>query len=220
VIAAELVGPDYSSLASESLQIAIRGKGRYLQYLPELYESDDFINRFLMLFESFWKPISQQIDQGDSYYDAGLAPDAFVPWLSSWIGMPIDNTLPTDRIRALLRSAMLFYQCRGTNQALKTYLEIYTGGTVKITEKRSINFILGVDSRLGMESALGLSNHPNRITVWVCVPSGELERINFTREMYLQKLREIVRQMVPAHSIVDVQCEFQESISLFEMQRM
>jgi phage tail-like protein len=207
-------------LASETVQVAIRRGAGYLQYLPELYESDDFINRFLMMFESFWKPISQQIDQGEAYYDSGIAPPAFVPWLSSWIGLPVDENLPVERIRALLGSAMLFYQRRGTIQALKTYLEIYTAGEVSIVEKRSRNFVLGLGSRMGFETALGTANHPNMVTVRVCVPQGELERMRFTPSMYQQKLYEIVRQMVPAHTVIEVQCDFQEAVALPEMQRI
>ena len=92
---------------------------------------------------------------------------------------------------------MVFNQCRGTRQALQTYLEIYTSGKVEIIEKRSKNFILGDQSDLGVEIALGKDNQPNSILIFVHIPAGELERIHFSEEMYQRKIMSIVRNMVP-----------------------
>jgi len=125
------------------------------------------------------------------------------------VGLPVDPSLPTERVRALLKSAMLFYQCRGTLHALKTYLEIYTAGEVTVLERRARNFVLGAKNVLGMETALGAANQPNLILVRICVPVEELERTRLDRNMYLQKMKDIVRSMVPAHVIYQVQCEFQ-----------
>jgi phage tail-like protein len=196
------------SLASEEIQVAVIGKGRYLQYLPELYESDDFMGRFLMLFESFWKPIAQQIDQADLYYDPLLTPQGFLPWLASWIGLPIDPSLPVERKRELVKKAMVFFQCRGTAHALQTYLEIFTSGKVTIIERRGKNFVLSASTALGIESALGKENRPNTLSVHLCVPAAELERTKFSEDMYHQKMVELVRWMVPAHAVFDVSCEF------------
>jgi len=194
--------------AAEEIQVAVYGKGSYLKFLPEIYESDDFVGRFLMLLESFWKPISLQIDQMNCYFDPNLTPEAFIPWLSSWVGLPVDSLLPVERVRAILKNAMVFNQCRGTRQALQTYLEIYTSGKVEIQEKRSKNFILGEKSDLGVEIALGKENQPNSILVRIQVPTGELERIDYSEEMYQQKMMTIVKTMVPAHTVFDVACVF------------
>jgi phage tail-like protein len=213
LIEARLTAAEAHLLASEEIQIAVHEKGRYLKYLPELYESDGFTGRFLMLFESFWKPISQQIDQMDTYFDPGLTPPAFVSWLASWIGMPIDETLPLERQRSLLKSAMMFYQHRGTYQALKTYLEIYSSGRAWIIERRACNFVLGESTTLGVETALGTDNHPNSVAVQLTVPDAELERTHYTPDMYQRKMTEIVRWMVPAHAIFNVKCEFDSELT-------
>ena len=142
------------------------------------------------------------------YFDPNLTPEAFIPWLSSWVGLPVDSLLPVERVRAILKNAMVFNQCRGTRQALQTYLEIYTSGKVEIQEKRSKNFILGEKSDLGVEIALGKENQPNSILVRIQVPTGELERIDYSEEMYQQKMMTIVKTMVPAHTVFDVACVF------------
>jgi phage tail-like protein len=196
------------TLAVETVQVAVLAKGRYLEYLPEMYERDDFTSRFLMLFESFWKPISQQIDQMEHYFDPDLTPSEFLPWLSSWIGLPVDNTLPVPRLRRLLNQAMHLFQCRGTLYALRTTLEIYTEGKIEILERRANNFVLGTGSSLGAAIALGRANQPDSISIKMRLHPSELERTQFSEEMYQRKMIEIIRALVPAHTVFDVKCIF------------
>lgn len=215
-VQASLVDAKANVLNSESVRIAVYGKGDYLKYLPELYEGDDFASRFLMLFESFWKPVSRQIDQMDSYFDPLLTPQGFVPWLGSWLGLPQDDLLPVDRMRLLIKDAMFLFQCRGTTAALKKYLEIYTSGVVEITERRARNFLLGEGSTLGVDIALGRKNQPNSVIIRLRVPADELERTTYTAEMYQRKMVEIVRTQIPAHVFFEVNCEFISTESLKE----
>jgi phage tail-like protein len=205
---ARLLDSDKQTLSLEAIRIAVHEKGKYLQYLPELYETDQFMGRFLMLFESMWKPISQQIDQVDVYFDPGLTPENFIPWLATWIGLPVDDNLPPERKRALLKSAMMLFQCRGTLNALQTYLQIYTGGEVEVIEQRARNFILGQHSSLGVDIALGTQNRPNTVLINILVSAQELERLHFTQAMYGRKIEEITRTLVPAHVDYQVHCQF------------
>jgi phage tail-like protein len=213
-----LVTDDQQILAAETLQIAVFGKGKYLRFLPEIYDNDDFTSRFLMLFESFWKPISQQIDQGEYYFDPDLTPPAFVPWLASWLGLPVDPSLPLNRVRTLLKSAMILYQYRGTHQALQTFLEIYTDGEVDIVEQRAKNFILGGDSSLGVDIALGSENQPNSLIINLRMPETELQIMGYSENMYHRKMNEIIRTMVPAHTVIDVKCAFYTQEKLRSLQ--
>jgi len=207
-VQASILDANSEILASASVRLAVHGKGNYLNYLPELYEGDDFTSRLLMMFESFWKPISQQIDQVDSYFDPLLTPPAMVPWLASWLGLPLDDLLPIERVRMLIKNAMMLFQCRGTAAAIKKYLEIFTDGDVEITERRARNFILGGESTLGVEVALGKQNQPNSVLVMLRVPEYELDRTKYSAEMYSRKIVEVVRTQVPAHVFFEVNCEF------------
>ena len=208
---ATLVNGKFETLASETVQVAVYGKSKALTYLPELYYGDDFTSRFLMLFESFWKPVTTQIDQVDAYFDADLTPPEFVPWLASWLGLPVDETLPIDRVRTLIKKAIMLYQYRGTYRALKTYLEIYTAGEVEIEEQRAKNFILGRDSSLGVDVALGTDNHPSAVIVNLRLSEDELERNQFSQEMYHRKLTKVIRAMVPAHTSIRLICDFAQA---------
>lgn len=208
LIEARLLDDSANTLAEAGLRLTVFGKGKYLQYLPEIYQTDDFMGRFLMLFESFWKPISLQIDQVEHYFDPDLTPPAFVPWLASWLGLPVDESLPMGRVRTLLKNAMTIFQCRGTLLALRLVFEIYTGGKVTVRERRAANFVLGADATLGTGIALGTNNQPNRVDIHLDLDTAELTRTGYTPQTYARKMTELARGMVPAHVFYTVTCDF------------
>jgi len=141
------------------------------------------------------------------YFDPLLTPSELLPWLASWLGLPIDNLLPIERNRVLIQNAMQLSQRRGTVAALKKYLEIYSDGKVEITERRAKNFVLGAAS-LGVVVALGKKNLPNTVSIKLSVPEEELVRTKYSPEMYQRKMNEIVRSQIPAHVTFDLNCEF------------
>jgi phage tail-like protein len=193
------------SVCRESVRIAVHPAGSYIHHLPEIYQGSDFIGRYLMLFESFWKPINQQINQIDMYFDPDFTPSSFLPWLASWLGVTWDDSLPENRKRKLLQIAVSLYQRRGTKSALEDYLRVYSQGEVEIIEHRSQNFALGQDSKLGSAIALGNQNLPHTFSVNVNVDENEVKRMVFdnpsqNEEMYTQKLEEISEHQKPAQT--------------------
>jgi hypothetical protein len=84
----------------ETAAVFVTVQARYTRYLPALYSHDRFMNRFLMLFESFWEPLQQQIAGIENYFDPTVTPPDFLPWLSSWIALPMteeEEALPASR---------------------------------------------------------------------------------------------------------------------------
>jgi hypothetical protein len=63
-------------------------------------------------------------------------------------------------------------------------------------------------SALGAAIALGRNNQPNSISVKMRLPQSELRRLQFSEDMYQLKMKEIIRGLVPAHTVFDVNCEF------------
>jgi phage tail-like protein len=191
-------------LAEESVAIALWAKGRYLRHLPEIYEQDDFMGRFLMLFESFWAPIQNQIAAAPEYLEPRMTPAIFVPWLASWLGLELDDRWPEDRQRQLVRSAIWLLRQRGTKQALRQYLEIYTGGQVKITEHRAADFRLGSSGKLGLGVALGTGNHPHTFTVRILLPAEPSSGMEEEGAAQLQIQRRMIEAIIgaekPAHT--------------------
>ncbi len=157
--------------AQEFARVVVPAKGRYLSYLPALYQSDDLMGRFLMLFESYWSPLERQVDNLALYFDPQMIPADFLPWLASWFNLALDESLPEERRRQLIQSAVTLYRKRGTRQGLQDYLEIYTGGQVRIIEHRANDFRLGTGARLGPGIALGVGAQPYTFTVKLRLPS-------------------------------------------------
>jgi len=185
-------------LAEEGVTVVVEAKGRYLRYLPEIYEADDFMGRFLMLFESFWAPIETQIANVAAYFNPDLTPERFIPWLGSWVGMTPDENLPVERQRRLLKAASSLYRRRGTRDGLREYLELYTGGEVRIVESRARDFRLGPGARLGAGIALGRRNKPHTFTVFMRLPPGE------SRERWEGIVRRIIEEEKPAHTLYEL----------------
>lgn len=198
-LARVVVGRGKSRLtAEENVSIAVAAKGRYLAYLPAIYQDDDLTARFLMLFESFWRPLEQQIETMPFYFDPKMTTSDLLPWLASWIGLVLDENWPEEQRRLLLQSAASLYRRRGTKRGLQEYLEIYTGEKAKIAEHRSENFSLGPTAKLGPGIALGKENRPHTFTVTLHLPPLEAP----TKAE--QKRRELVRRRI-IESIIDAE---------------
>lgn len=204
--AADSAAPDDEIPDSAArVRLAIKTNAAFLRYLPEIYSYDNFMNRFLMFFESFWKPINQQIGQIEYYFDPDLTPEAFLPWLGTWVGLKTDPSFPREKRREMIKDALPFYKYRGTLQSLKDYLEFYSSGKVTIRELKAENMILGEETRLGEGIALGHENRPNTVEIQVSITREELTRTGFDKNTYTQKLQELTRTIVPAHTIYHIQ---------------
>lgn len=193
---------------SRSVELRVKANASYMRFLPELYSYDDFMNRFLMMFESFWGPINQQISMGETYYDPDLTPDEFLDWLASWVGMKIDETFPRERVRDLIKNAIPFSRTRGTAESLRFFLEIYSGGQVEVSERKAHNMVLGGQMGIGDGLALGTDNKPNMVLVSMTVPNSELKRTGFTKEKYARKIKSFIREIVPAHTVFSLSCKY------------
>jgi phage tail-like protein len=193
---------------SESVSVAVSARGRYLKHLPALYRTDELMGRFLMLFESFWAPIGEQIDQLPLYFDPRMTPPDFLPWLASWLDLALDGRWPEERRRLLLRSAASLYRKRGTRQGLQEYLEIYSGAKAEIVEHRASNFCLGPQARLGPGVALGTANVPHTFTVVLRLPplaAGEQGARGASER--LRMIEAIIEAEKPAHTSYVVHIE-------------
>ena len=106
----------------------------YLKYLPSFFGGNEFLGRFLLIFEQILTPLDRQIDQLYQYFDPRLAPPDFLPWLASWLGLVLDERWPEGQRRELIRAAVELYEWRGTRRGLSEFLRLYTGFTPEIIE--------------------------------------------------------------------------------------
>lgn len=210
---AVVVRGEHTYLTREVATITAAAKGRYLQYLPALYDADELMGRFLMLFESFWGPLEQQIDQLADYFDPRTAPADLLPWLASWLDLVLDEHWPEDRRRQLLLAAIRLYRQRGTRRGLSEYLHLFTGEEPEIFEHRAKNFCLGDGTHLGLGVALGQRNIPHTFTVTLRLPAlaGSDEATVRQQEKERRRLVEsIIEAEKPAHTTYTLRIITQE----------
>lgn len=211
---AELTQDGVVVFAEETVRLAIRAKGSYLKYLPELYAQDEMMGRFLMLFESFWSPIQMQSQTMDVYLDPKMTVPRLLPWIASWVGLDLDEQMPEQRQRRLIKKASSLFRRRGTKGALQEYLEISTGGDVEIVEHRARNFVLGTDGRLGPGVALGQDNHPHSFTVNVRMAGSSVPNDSERARYELGQRRQIesiIHAEKPAHARYNLRIEYAAS---------
>jgi phage tail-like protein len=124
----------------------VRGpSSRYLGDLPIPYHDSDFLGRFLLIFESIWEPLEQRQDHIEMYFDPRTCPASFLPWLTSWLGLPFQAGWPEGRLRGLLAEAMDLYRWRGTNYGLTHMIEVCAGLAVRVTEEPNQPFVIRVE---------------------------------------------------------------------------
>lgn len=111
-----------------------RERSSYVRFLPPLYSADDFIGRFLLIFEHIFSPIERTVDNIPHYFDPRLTPPDFLPWLASWVGLTLDERWPEARRRELILAAAELYAWRGTVRGVREFVRLYTGYEPDITE--------------------------------------------------------------------------------------
>ncbi len=214
---AEISNGNGEVLAAETVRLAIGAKGRYLQYLPSVFERDELLGRFLMLFESFWTPIELQTDSIPYYFDPRMAPPEFLPWLASWLDLELDERWPEERLRRLIRWAIALHRSRGTKWGLLKYLEIYTGRQAKVVEKISNNFVVGPYATLGPAIALGKGNQPHTFSVSLRLPWLDIEDKNEqARQEKIRRrtLESIIEMQMPGHTMYTLNLEIADPAEL------
>jgi len=102
--------------------------------LPAALQEDDFCMRMVGALDEVLAPLFTTLDCWDSYLDPQLAPDDFVDWVASWVGVDIDETWTLDRRRRLIQDAVVLYRIRGTAAGLAAHVNLYTGITPLIEE--------------------------------------------------------------------------------------
>jgi phage tail-like protein len=105
-----------------------------VEQLPAALQEDDFCTRMTSAFDEVLAPIFNVLDCFPSYLDPQLAPQDFVEWLASWVGVDIDETWTLERRRRLIQDAVALYRVRGTAAGLSAHVRLYAGASPEIRD--------------------------------------------------------------------------------------
>jgi len=165
-------------------------RSSYLKHLPAFYSADDFMGRFLMVFEDILTPIERMVDNIDLYLSPSMMPEDLLPWIASWLDLVLDENWPVAKRRRLVSAAVELYRWRGTRRGLREYLSVYTGVDPIITEHMG-GLSLDGQARLGQNTILGEGyDHCFTVTLEVDDPST----------IDIGRVKAIIETEKPAHT--------------------
>jgi phage tail-like protein len=163
-------------------------KSKYVHYLPAVMRTDEFLGRFLFIFQEVLDGVEDLLAQIHDYFDPLLAPERLLPFLASWVDLKFEPGWPVEMRRRLVREALELYRWRGTKRGLQKYIELYTGAVPEIEEEMA-SMCLGPGASLGWNTVLGGGKNYN-FTVTIHTTRPE--------EVELDVLRAIIEREKPA----------------------
>ena len=120
-------------------------KARIKRLLPAVFQTavrpGNPLFAILDVMETMHAPVESALDRLDVTFDPHRAPDAFVPYLASWVDLEVLLDVPrtqgllsspslstgSGRLRELTAAAVTLSQWRGTRKGLSLFLETATG---------------------------------------------------------------------------------------------
>ncbi len=101
----------------------------------ELVVDEEPLRRFLFLFQHVMSSITDRIDGITELTDPLTADAKFLPWLASWVGFQLDESLPVHQQRELVRRAIRLMRTRGTRQGLEEMVRVLTSAPARVEER-------------------------------------------------------------------------------------
>jgi phage tail-like protein len=180
---------------------AVFPRQSYLRFLPASYQGDPvsrtFLERFLGIFETLTGKLDSAIDDTSRVIDPAAAPAEFLPWLSGWMALGLDEGWSEAQKRLFLQD-----QQRGTREGISRSVEIITGKRPLILEPFQLDCI--DDPALREEYARVYAGDECHFCLLLDPQAGQQENA-------LSLVRRIVEEQVPAHvlpGVVGLRCWF------------
>lgn len=109
--------------------------GWLLDQLPGHMADDEFLTRFLGIFQEVATSLAERADEFEHLIDPTVAPPTFVRYMGHWLGVDIDADLPIERQRQFVDAAGDTLALRGTRNGLAALLKTVTLGEVEIVDE-------------------------------------------------------------------------------------
>jgi phage tail-like protein len=79
--------------------------------------------------------ITNQIDHRVDLTDPMMTEPKMLPWLASWVGFELDESLPVHQQRELVRRAIRLMRTRGTRLGIEEMVRVLTSAPVRVEER-------------------------------------------------------------------------------------
>lgn len=108
--------------------------------LPALYQEDDLAQRLTAGLDDVLAPVLCLLDCLDAYVDPALAPEDFVSWMASILGLEPDEDVPLERRRAMVTRAADVYAMHGTKLGIRAAVGAVTGVEPEIADSGRVSW--------------------------------------------------------------------------------
>jgi phage tail-like protein len=137
----------------------------------EVQVDEDPLRRFLFLFQHVMSSITDQIDRLSELTDPLSCDARFLPWLASWVGFGLDESLPVHQQRELVRRAIRLMRTRGTRQGLEDMVRVLTSAPARVEERvRPPAMILGRGHLIGGKDVVERYQVGEPLGAWLYTP--------------------------------------------------
>lgn len=170
------------------------GNRSFLSYLPAIYQTggrEDFLGRFLGMFEAVYQDLEERIADSTKQLDPMTAEPEFLGWLAKWVGISNAHLWQEERLRLLLEGIVRKNLIRGTREYTEHMISTFTGEQPFILEYGDIEEYRG-NTRAYKSLKQSYAHGPYEVNVLVreqTVPS--------LREQHA--LKKMIEDMKPAH---------------------
>jgi len=179
---------------------------RLMDHLPAIYQGAETpLARFLAAFDALFfdgggesgasRGLARVIEELPRLLDPRATPEAFLPWLASWVALNDHPDVPADVMRDLIGHAIPLYRWQGTRLGLETLLALVSRGRVSITEPDAAGFRVGA-AVVGVSTVLGI-DRPHRFDVHVDLPATSTDAALAAAPAML---RRFIDEAKPAHT--------------------
>src|SRR2546423_634480 len=154
--------PEAGDALAESRVIKVEIATRpWINYLPGIYqdadeEHADFLQRFLLITNHLTSSIEESLEFVHELFDPRITNQRWLPWLASWLAMPLLEGWDEDKRREIIQRVPELYRLRGTAAGLKLALRLFADVKAEIHEGEwpYPGLVIGRSSTIGKDTVL------------------------------------------------------------------
>jgi phage tail-like protein len=163
-----------------------RWQGRDLQdiQVSEWRVDEDPMRQFLFIFQHVMTSLTEKIDHIIDLTDPMSCDSKFLPWLASWVGFSLDESLPVHQQRELVRRAIRLMRTRGTRLGIEEMVRVLTSAPVRVEERRRPRpAALGSATLIGGRHVVERYQKEEPLGVYLMEPAERLDTSFFTMRL-------------------------------------
>jgi len=174
----------------------------WINYLPAIYqdadeENADFLQRLLLISAHLTSSIEESLEFVHELFDPRLTEARWLPWLASWLAMPLLEGWDEEKRREIILRVPELYRKRGTAEGLKLALRLFADVKAEIHEGEwpYPGMVIGRSSTIGKDTTLSPPVFISQcFTVELPDKKSEIEREK------LRTVQALVETEKPAHA--------------------